>query len=122
MARPEFKPTSRQRQEVEILAASRTSVDDIATAIGVSAKTLRLHFSDQLLAGRARRQRDVVVALYNKAIAGNVGAMKTFLKLCDRADAKEKAARPSSAGGKKLKAQQEALDAEVGTSWAKILH
>ena len=67
--RPEFKPTSEQRAEVTILAASRRfSEKEMAAAFGIDEKTLRKHFRDELDTGFAKFNCAVIYKFGQKLI------------------------------------------------------
>ena len=80
MPNPPFRPSSEQRERVGILAASGLSEDAIARALGISRPTLRKHFREDMLTERAKRKAQVLLAMYNAAIRGNVAAQKAWLK------------------------------------------
>ena len=80
MPRPKLNPTDEQRKRVKALVAVGTSHENIARLIGIrSPKTLRMHFREELNRGVVEANANVAGALYNKAIGGDVGAMKFFL-------------------------------------------
>lgn len=47
----------------------------VARCIGIDPRTLRKHFADDLLNGYAQRRRDIVRALFDRAMSGNVWAL-----------------------------------------------
>ncbi len=80
MARPKFKATQALRERVRSFAAVGTKQEEIARVIGCSAKTLRLHFRDEL--DRAAIETNALVAgkLFQEAVAGNVQAQIFWLR------------------------------------------
>ncbi len=80
MARPKFKATQALRERVRSFAAVGTKQEEIARVIGCSAKTLRLHFRNELLRGAIEANANVAGKLYQTAITGNVAAMIFWLR------------------------------------------
>jgi hypothetical protein len=123
MARPAFKPTPTQRYRVSVLAAARMPKVDIARALGIDAKTLGKHFADELSTGIAKRNAEMLEAMFRAGKRGNVAAQKAWL-------ARQDLEPPPAAGGeapaeklgKKEQAQRDALTADEGTSWSSILN
>jgi hypothetical protein len=80
MPRPKLNPTDEQRKKVKMLAAVGTSHENIARLIGIrSPKTLRRHYREELDRGVIEAVASVAGALHNKAVGGDVGAMKFLL-------------------------------------------
>ena len=80
MPRLNLKPTEEQRKKVRAMAAFGIPHEEIARHIGVrSPKTLRKHFREELDRGLVDANVHVAGALYNKAVGGDVGAMKFWL-------------------------------------------
>lgn len=80
MPRPSLNPTDEQRKRVKMLAAVGVSHEDIARQIGIrSPKTLREHYREELDRGVVEANATVAGVLYNKAVGGDVGAMKFWL-------------------------------------------
>lgn len=80
MARQSFTATDELRSKVKQLAALGATHEDIATAIGCTAKTLRRHFRRELDTGVAEANAAVSGYLFNAAIAGSVKAQIFWLK------------------------------------------
>ncbi len=129
--RPEHEPTNENRNKIMMLLAIGNTIGDVAAAVGLSTKTLRKHYSPLLEARRvARLQLDAQLwaALYQKAIGGDVSAMKELGKRLDKHDLAELAdkfgaaprqqrAAKSEKLGKKEIAQREAETAGVDSEW-----
>jgi len=80
MPRPILKPTEEQRKRVKSFVAVGVPHAEIARLIGVrSPKTLRKHFRTELDRALVEANASVAGALYNKAMDGDVGAMKFWL-------------------------------------------
>jgi DNA-binding CsgD family transcriptional regulator len=77
--RPEHLPTRSTRNRVEILVAGGQSQWQIAAVLGISVPTLVKHYSQELDDGRSRRDAQILEALFAKASAGNVSAIRTWL-------------------------------------------
>ena len=127
MARPAYKPTKAQRNEVARAKATGMSDDAIALGLGISRGTLLKHFALELDAGAARRQIKVRAALMAQAEGGNVAACKAVIAMMDTAAAEDefrkqmKPAAKVEPVGKKEAAQAAAIGAENGTDWAGLL-
>jgi pentatricopeptide repeat protein len=71
-----MRPTKRQRHAVAVAVAIGLTVDQIATAIEMSRRSVYSHFRDELSTGRAKRLLANAVRLDAMAEAGNVSAAK----------------------------------------------
>src|SRR5215213_9244997 len=80
MARQSFTPTDELRSKVKKWAALGATHDDIANAIGCTAKTLRRHFRRELDTGVAEANAALSGYLFNAAKAGKVKAQIFWLK------------------------------------------
>jgi transposase len=80
MARPSFQATDEQRRMVKSLAAYGIKQDGIAKMLGLSSRTLRKHFRDELDRGGLEANSQVAQALFKKAVAGNTTAQIFWLK------------------------------------------
>ncbi len=80
MARPKFKATQAMRERVRSYAAIGLKHDDISKIIGCSAKTLRLHFRNELDRAAIEANANVAGKLYQTAMTGNVAAMMFWLR------------------------------------------
>ncbi|KQX35324.1 hypothetical protein ASD04_14885 [Devosia sp. Root436] len=80
------------------------SDDAVATALGISAPTLRKHFSHELDVGTAKTRAELLLALHQSAMAGNVSAQKKALELVT-----------ASAAGERLKDRETAPAASAAT-------
>ena len=78
MARPQFCPRPEQRRTVKAMAGYGIVHERIALVIGVSAKTLRKHFREELDRGAVETDVQVINALYKMAISGRFPAATIF--------------------------------------------
>lgn len=121
--RPEFKPTSAQREQVEILVAARLSEQAIADAIGIAKMTLRKHFAAELYNGPARNA-EILVAMFKTALAGNVTAQRAWLQRVEmtppRAAREKPEPKPKSLGKKEEQALAAAAP-PADPSWAELV-
>lgn len=117
MARPTFKPTAAQRNQVAIAAGAGMAHDDIALSLGICRNTLTKHFEKELGRGAAAKRLAVLTAMHTMAVKGNVAAQKAYIALSN----------PSAAGaagkpkGKKEQAKDAAVGAEAGTGWEGLI-
>lgn len=85
MARPEFEPTTEERQKVYQLTAAGFTVEDIAKVIWrygkpISDKTVRKYFKKELDTARIEAVGAVAAKLFKTAMDGNVTAQIFYLK------------------------------------------
>jgi len=111
---PSFRPTADQRKTVEILAAVRLPVEEIAARVNVTVPELEQHFIEELTRGPGKRNADVVLAVYRSAIGGNNSAQRLWLAITSLETDKEREAEPT---GKKIAAALAAKTAGIGTEW-----
>ena len=74
------EPTKTTRDTVMMHAMVGTPQDDIARVIGIDAKTLRLHYRDELDLATAKANATIGGALFNKAKGGDTTAMIFWMK------------------------------------------
>lgn len=127
--RPEFVPTTDERQKVEVLSAARMPHEDIARVLGLTPPTLRKHFRQELATGLAKKRAEAIVAMYNAAIGGNVSAQKSFVAMTGVGNTpnppKDKPAPGAAVApkmGKKEMQQVAAQTAGQGTDWDGLLN
>ena len=72
MATPAHKPTEESRKSVKAMSAYGIPHDDISIAVGITGKTLRKYYRDELRGGAIRANAAVAGALFKEAIGGNV--------------------------------------------------
>lgn len=128
MARPEFEPSSFQREKVEIWAGGGMPQQAMADALGISRNTLLKHFERELAIGAAKRRADVVEAMYRSARKGSVSAQKAYLAAGDAAPrlpanqpaAPEPEPKPEPVG-KKEAARRAARTAHEGNVWGELV-
>lgn len=80
MARPPHEPSNASRQLVSLHASIGTPQDVIARALGLTEKTLRKHYKDELDLALAQANATIGGALFNKAKKGDVTAQIFWLK------------------------------------------
>ena len=67
MARPEYKPTDKDRATVQTMAAYGIPQADIAAVVDCDLKTLRKHFRQELDTAATQANARVAAALFKKA-------------------------------------------------------
>jgi len=74
--RPPFKPTKDERDNVEMMAGFGVPHEQIASTIrgGIDAETLKKHFKQELIEGKAKASTQVGRSLFQKAIQGDTSA------------------------------------------------
>lgn len=119
--RPTHQPSDEKRRLVIALAAFDKKLDQIASALGITQKTLRKHYSRELREkdeARMRLEGRLMSAALKEVDGGNVSAMNALWKRIDKHDLSRLAmerARASSQGDKKGKKQQ-AVEAAKGVT------
>src|SRR6476619_1411665 len=120
--RPSFQPTPSQRQMVEAMAGCGIPETDIATVVGIAAKTLRKHFRAELDTGHIKAKAKVAGNLYRiatgsgrEAVTAAIFWLKVRAGWCDPIPV-----RQYPLGRKEV--QKLAETAEVGTEWGDLLH
>lgn len=75
--RPAFIPTDDERRQVEALSGYGLPFDQIAALIrgGIHIDTLRTHFPNELVSGKAKANGQIGKTLFQKAIGGDTAAM-----------------------------------------------
>src|SRR5262245_432410 len=82
-ARPKWKPTRREREQIRSMAAMGHTATEIAPLFHVTAKTLRKHCRDELDTAATKAVAAVALSLYKQAtdpVKPNVVAGIFFLK------------------------------------------
>jgi len=74
--RPAFEPTDGERKQVEAFSGYGLPIDQIAVLVrnGIHVDTLRAHFSDELVSGKAKANAGVGRTLHQKAMSGDTTA------------------------------------------------
>ena len=80
MPRAKHEPTDLTRQTVQLHATVGTNQELIADIIGIDAKTLRLHYRQELDQSRAKANATIGGQLYSKAKGGDTAAMIFWMK------------------------------------------
>lgn len=75
--RPAFEPTEAERKQVEAMSGYGLPIEQIAILVrgGIDADTLRKHFSEELIAGKAKANGQIGRTLFQKAMGGDTTAM-----------------------------------------------
>ena len=73
---PPFKPTDAERKQVEALSGYGLPFEQIAALVrdGIDADTLRKHFAQELMSGKAKANGQVGKTLFQKVMAGDTAA------------------------------------------------
>jgi transcriptional regulator with XRE-family HTH domain len=111
------------RDRVARLRASGMTQQEIADAVGCSVPTLAQYFSLELNEGKAAKRAEMIDALWNAGINGNVTAMKAWLALNDR-DTSPKAIPKPRVEPKLGKKEQALIDAKAAPhagGWADVV-
>jgi len=74
--RPAFVPTDAERKQVEALSGYGLPIDQIAVLVrdGIHVDTLRTHFAQELVSGKAKANGQVGKTLFQKVMAGDTTA------------------------------------------------
>lgn len=74
--RPPFKPTKDERVNVEMMAGFGVPHEQIASTVrgGIDAETLKKHFKQELIEGKAKASTQVGRSLFQKAVDGDTSA------------------------------------------------
>jgi len=72
-----FEPTDAERKQVEALSGYGLPIDQIAVLVrdGIHVDTLRSHFSNELISGKAKANGQIGKTLFQKAMGGDTTAM-----------------------------------------------
>ena len=84
MGRPSYQPTPKDLKYVEALSSYGVPEDDIARVVGITRKTLRKHYLDQLENGATRANAQIAGFLFTAAKKGSVPAMMFWLRCRSR--------------------------------------
>lgn len=74
--RKPFEPTDAERKQVEAMSGYGLPIEQIAVLVrdGIDADTLRKHFAQELITGKAKANGQVGKTLFQKAMAGDTTA------------------------------------------------
>lgn len=80
--RKSFKPTAKERQQVEALAGVGLPHDQIGALVrdGVCTDVIRQYFAKELKAGKAKASAKIGQTLFNRAIGGETAALIWWTK------------------------------------------
>lgn len=117
--RPEYAPTSEEREKVRVLKAGGMSNEAICEVIGISEPTLRKHFSSEIDRATANVRADLIMARYRSAMGGNVSAQNKMIEQVSANEAQERRA-PKEPKAPKLgkKEEQKVAAKAVGGKFA----
>ena len=73
---PPFQPTDAERKQVEAMSGYGLPIEQIAVLVrnGIDTDTLRKHFAQELISGKAKANGQVGKTLFQKAMAGDTAA------------------------------------------------
>ena len=80
MSRKPHEPTRESRHLVQLHATIGTPQETIASILGIDAKTMRLHYREELDHASAQANATIGGALFNKAKGGDTAAMIFWMK------------------------------------------
>ena len=74
--RPAFVPTDHERKQVEAMSGYGLPIEQIAVLVrdGIDTDTLRKHFAQELISGKAKANAQVGKTLFQKVMAGDTTA------------------------------------------------
>ena len=80
--RPPFVPTEHERKQVEAMSGYGLPIDQIAVLVrdGIHVETLRTHFAQELISGKAKANGQVGKTLFQKVMSGDTTAMIWWTK------------------------------------------
>ncbi len=118
--KPPFKPTEKERAQVETLAGFGLPIRQIAALIrdGVAADTVLKYFGPELERGKAKASAKVAQTLFQKALGGDTTAMiwwtKSQMKWSERVEV-------TGADGAAVRTEVEKLPARVEEALERVL-
>jgi hypothetical protein len=92
-----YRPTDRQRKQVELLAAAGDAPAAIAKTLGIELKTLRRYFSGELKHGQQRVRLEALESLATAARSGSAPAAGRLRDLVDKAVKRAQQPKPAQA-------------------------
>lgn len=124
--RPAFTPNDKDREVVKLMAGHNIGQDKIATALGITEKTLRKHFKKELATAAAQVEAQLVANLFAlaKGKDGTAFRANEFLLNC-RFGWSRYAPPPLTREpdvGKKKALEQNAQPGNEPEEWAKLLN
>ena len=91
-----YRPTDRQRRDVQYLAKCGFTQREIAHGMMITTTTLRQHFDIELRTGHAKRKAEVIELLWESAKAGKVSAMWVLCCLVNEWPVRDRSTRVRS--------------------------
>lgn len=76
----EHIPTDASKAQVETASGLGLPHEQIASLIGISDKTLRKHYKEELAVGKAKASAQIAKSLFNKAQSGDTTALIWWTK------------------------------------------
>jgi DNA-binding XRE family transcriptional regulator len=80
MPRASHKPTDSIRKKVQMLVVAGATQEQVASIIGIDAKTLRKHYREELTNSKTEATASVAGKLFKAAMSGNVTAQIFWMK------------------------------------------
>jgi hypothetical protein len=80
--RKPFEPTDHERKQVEAMSGYGVPIEQIAVLVrdGIDTDTLRKHFAQELISGKAKANAQVGKTLFQKVMSGDTAAMIWWTK------------------------------------------
>jgi transcriptional regulator with XRE-family HTH domain len=121
--RRKMRISNASRDRVAMLRASGMTQQQIADAMGCSVPTLTEYFSFELSEGKSAKRAEMIEALWQAGMAGNVTAMKAWLAMSEKDVAPRSVVRPKAEPklGKKEQALVDARAAPNEGGWAAVV-
>lgn len=122
--RPPFAPTEKDRATVKSMSAFGIPDYEIAKVLGITPRTMRKHFWQELEVGHIEANAKVAQSLFKKATGdGNQAVQAAIFWLRARAGWRDKTPEAAEEPlGKKAQRQAAAQTAERGTGWESLLN
>lgn len=127
--RPAFKVTAARRESVKLMKADGFTHERIAAQLGCTTPTLLRHFAAELEFGADTVRRQALESLRRASRKGNVAASKALLNIASLEPPPAPSSTPLDVApkaeeklGKKDQANRDALVADEGTSWSKLVN
>lgn len=120
--RPTHVVTDEKRNRVSVLVSLNKNQDEIAEAMAIAPGTLRRYYRRELKLGHAAKRAQMEVRLFQAGMAGNVAAMKEYLRRTEASDLVKAAPQPRPPKrGKKEQAAIEAASPDPSSSFGALM-